>query len=89
MYELINQSRKYRAVNDDDRQQEMIEIKEGIAIEIIESITLPITAKAVYAGYFKLVFEMCQLLESIDMNSWHSSKTSWKWPAQSAFSVSG
>ena len=52
MYDLINQSRKYRAVNDDDRKQEMIEIKEGIAIEIIESITLLITAKAVYAGYF-------------------------------------
>ena len=34
------------------------------------------TAKAVYAGDFQLVFELCQLLESINMNSWHSSKTS-------------
>ena len=45
------------------------------------------TEKAVYAGDFQLVFELCQLLESIDMNSWHSSKTSWKWPAQSASPV--
>ena len=45
------------------------------------------TGKALYAGDFQLVFELCQLLKSIDMNSWHSSKTSWKSPAQSTFPV--
>ena len=37
-----------------------------------------LTVKAVYAGDLQLVFELCQLLEFIDINSWHSSKTSWK-----------
>ena len=42
------------------------------------------TGKAVYAIPFQLVYELCQLLESININSWHSSKTIWKWPAQTA-----
>ena len=40
MNDLINQAHKHRAVNANDRQQEMIEIKEGISKEIMESITL-------------------------------------------------
>ena len=41
MYDLIEQVHKHRAVNANDRQQEMIEIEEGIAKEISNSIILP------------------------------------------------
>ena len=50
----------------------------GNSLRRVKAIDDVATGKALYAGDFQLVFELCQLLKSIDMNSWHSSKTSWK-----------